>query len=69
MTNQHHDASEAQHKRITVKWVKSAIGYNQRQKRTLRALGFSRLGQEVHHNDTPQIRGMLNAVKHLVEVR
>jgi large subunit ribosomal protein L30 len=68
MTSQH-DQNEAQPKRITVKWVKSAIGYSQRQKRTLRALGFSRLGQEVHHADTPQIRGMLNAVKHLVEVR
>ncbi|MCL6509913.1 MAG: 50S ribosomal protein L30 [Anaerolineae bacterium] len=56
-------------KRITVKWVKSAIGYNVRQKRTLKALGFSKLGQEVQHDDTPQIRGMLNVVKHLVEVR
>lgn len=56
-------------KRITVKWVKSAIGYDARQKRTLKALGLSRLGQEVQHDDTPQIRGMLNAVKHLVEVK
>ncbi len=63
------DSSEVHPKRITVKWVKSAIGYSQRQKRTLRALGFSRLGQEVQHDDTPQIRGMLNVVKHLVEVR
>jgi large subunit ribosomal protein L30 len=55
--------------RITVKWVKSAIGYDVRQKRTLKALGFSKLGQEVQHDDTPQIRGMLNVVKHLVEVR
>jgi large subunit ribosomal protein L30 len=55
--------------KITVKWVKSAIGYEVRQKRTLKALGFSKLGQEVQHDDTPQIRGMLNVVKHLVEVR
>jgi large subunit ribosomal protein L30 len=59
----------SQIKRITVKWVKSAIGYDVRQKRTLKALGFSKLGQEVQHDDTPQIRGMLNVVKHLVEVR
>jgi len=59
----------AQAGKITVKWVKSAIGYDVRQKRTLRALGFSKLGQEVQHDDTPQIRGMLNVVKHLVEVR
>lgn len=58
-----------QTRRITVKWVKSAIGYDVRQKRTLKALGFSKLGQEVQHADTPQIRGMLNVVKHLVEVR
>ncbi|MCS7056094.1 MAG: 50S ribosomal protein L30 [Thermoflexales bacterium] len=52
-----------------MKWVKSAIGYDARQKRTLKALGFRKLGQEVQHEDTPQIRGMLNVVKHLVEVK
>jgi large subunit ribosomal protein L30 len=40
-----------------------------RQKRTLKALGFSKLGQTVEHNDSPQLRGMLNAVKHLIEVK
>lgn len=61
--------TEASARRLTIKWVKSAIGYDVRQKRTLKALGLSRLGQEVQHDDTPQIRGMLNTVKHLVEVR
>lgn len=56
-------------RRLTIKWVKSAIGYDARQKRTLKALGLRRLGQEVQHDDTPQIRGMLNTVKHLVAVR
>ena len=56
-------------KRLTVKWVKSAIGYNIRQKRTLKALGFGKLGQTVEHTDTPAMRGMLNAVRHLVEVK
>jgi large subunit ribosomal protein L30 len=60
--------AEGKAKRLSVKWVKSAIGYNVRQKRTLKALGFSKLGQVVEHNDTPQVRGMLNAVKHLVQV-
>lgn len=55
-------------KRLTVRWVKSAIGYNVRQKRTLKALGFTKLGQVVEHADTPQMRGMLNAVTHLVQV-
>jgi large subunit ribosomal protein L30 len=62
-------ATKAGGKTLTVKWVKSAIGYNVRQKRTLKALGFSKLGQTVEHTDTPQVRGMLNAVKHLVEVK
>ncbi|PJF47746.1 MAG: 50S ribosomal protein L30 [Chloroflexi bacterium] len=61
--------TDAGSKRITVKWVKSAIGYDVRQKRTLKALGFRKLGQVVQHDDTPQIRGMLNVVKHLVEVK
>jgi large subunit ribosomal protein L30 len=55
-------------KRLTVRWVKSAIGYNVRQKRTLKALGFTKLGQVVEHADTPQMRGMVNAVIHLVQV-
>jgi large subunit ribosomal protein L30 len=55
-------------KKLTVTWVKSAIGYNVRQKRTLKALGFSKLGQTVQHVDNPALRGMLNAVRHLVEV-
>jgi large subunit ribosomal protein L30 len=56
-------------KKLTVKWVKSAIGYNVSQKRTLKALGFRKLGQVVEHSDSPQIRGMINTVKHLVEVK
>lgn len=61
--------TNAEGKKLTVKWVKSAIGYNVRQKRTLKALGFSKLGQVVEHDDSPQMRGMLNAVRHLVEVK
>ncbi|NJM40512.1 MAG: 50S ribosomal protein L30 [Anaerolineae bacterium] len=55
-------------KKITVKWVKSAIGYDVSQKRTLKALGLRKLGQERQYNDSPQVRGMVNAVRHLVEV-
>jgi large subunit ribosomal protein L30 len=56
-------------KKLIVRWVKSAIGYGVRQKRTLKALGFTKLGQVVEHDDSPQMRGMLNAVIHLVEVK
>lgn len=55
--------------RLVVRWVKSAAGYSIRQKRTIKALGFSRLGQVVEHDDTPQVRGMINAVSHLVDVQ
>ena len=62
------EAGGARPKRLTIRWVKSAIGYNVRQKRTLKALGFTKLGQVVEHDDSPQMRGMLNAVIHLIQV-
>lgn len=55
-------------KRLRITWVKSSIGYSLRQKGTIRALGLRRLGQAVEHTDTPVIRGMLNAVQHMINV-
>jgi large subunit ribosomal protein L30 len=55
-------------KKIKIKQVKSAIGRLANQKRTIKALGFKKLGSVVEHNDTPVIRGMINAVRHLVKV-
>ena len=52
--------------KIRVKWVKSAIGFAARQKRTLKALGLTKLQSTVEHEDTPQIRGMIEHVRHLV---
>ncbi|MCS7088054.1 MAG: 50S ribosomal protein L30 [Thermoflexales bacterium] len=54
---------------LAITWVKSCIGYNERQRRTLYALGLRRRGQTVTHADTPQVRGMIEAVKHLVVVK
>lgn len=54
--------------KIKVKKVKSAINRTQRQKRTLEALGLKKIGQVVEHEDTPNILGMVNKVKHLVSV-
>lgn len=54
--------------KLRVTWVKSSIGYSKRQKGTIRALGFHRLGDVVEHTDTPVIRGMLDKVGHLVRV-
>ena len=55
--------------KLQVKYVKSSIGYPQRQKRTLRALGLKRLGDEVEVANTETMRGMLRRVSHLVEVK
>ena len=52
--------------RITL--VKSPIGYNRRQKDTVRALGLRRINQTVEQSDTPVIRGMVSKVSHLVQV-
>ena len=54
--------------RLTITWVKSAIGYSKRQKDTIRALGLHRLGDVVEQPDSPEIRGMLSKVSHLVRV-
>lgn len=54
--------------KIKVQWKKSQIGYDRRQRATLRGLGFRRLGQQVEVDDTPAIRGMINKVRHLVVV-
>jgi large subunit ribosomal protein L30 len=55
-------------KTLRVKYVKSSIGYSQRQKGTIRALGLKRLGDMVEVKDTNAIRGMLKRVEHLVQV-
>jgi large subunit ribosomal protein L30 len=47
---------------------RSKNGASKRQRDTLRSLGLHRIGHSVQHEDTPQIRGMVDKVKHLVEV-
>lgn len=56
-------------KTIHVTLVKSPIGFNKRQKATVKALGLSKLHQTVEQADTPAVRGMINAVSHLVAVK
>lgn len=53
---------------VNVTWRKSAIGYRQDQKDTIRKLGLKRLHQTVSHDDSPALRGMIRKVVHLVEV-
>lgn len=54
--------------KLRVTWVKSGIGYEASQRRTLKSLGFHRLNQSVIHEDSSSIRGMINKVRHLVKV-
>lgn len=53
---------------LTITLVKSPIGYAQRQKDTVRALGLHRVNQTVQHTDGPSLRGMLDKIGHLVRV-
>jgi large subunit ribosomal protein L30 len=54
--------------KLRITWKKSAIGYAKEQRITLKTLGFHRLNQTVVHNDSPEIRGMVDKVRHLVRV-
>ena len=54
--------------KLRITWVKSAIGYKKNQKATIAALGLRKSRQTVEHEDTPQIRGMVFTVRHLVTV-
>ena len=60
--------AKSKQKVVRVTLVKSPIGYSERQKGTVKALGLRRMNQTVEHVDTPVLRGMLDKVSHLVEV-
>lgn len=53
--------------KLRITWKKSTIGRPPRQERIIKALGFHKLNDTVCHKDTPQIRGMVNMVRHLLE--
>ena len=53
---------------LTVTQLKSRNGSDARQLDTLRSIGLRRIGHSVEVSDTPQMRGMLHKVRHLVEV-
>lgn len=53
---------------IKIKLVRSKIGRKPNQIKTIEALGLRKIGQIVEKQDTPQIRGMINKVNHMVEV-
>lgn len=54
--------------KLKITQVRSTIDRKEPQKRTIAALGLGKIRRTVIHNDTPQIRGMIDAVKHLITV-
>ena len=54
--------------KVRIKQVKSTIKRLESQKRTLRALGLRKIGMEVEHDLTSSISGMIDKVRHLVEI-
>lgn len=55
-------------KTLTVKLTKSLIGEKPKNRATARSLGLRKMNASVEHKDTPEIRGMIHAVAHLVTV-
>lgn len=55
-------------RKLRIRQFKSASGHKADHAATIRALGIRRLHQVVEHNDTPQIRGMVFKVRHLVRM-
>jgi large subunit ribosomal protein L30 len=53
---------------VKVTQTKSKNGANHAQRETLRSLGLRRIGQTVEVKDTPQARGMVHRVRHLIKV-
>lgn len=55
--------------KLSIKLVRSTIAGTPKQKKTVIALGLTRLQKTVVKDDTPTIRGMIKVVAHLVEVK
>lgn len=53
---------------LKITQIKSRNGANQRQLDTLRSIGLRKIGHTVEQQDSPQMRGMVHAVRHLVKV-
>lgn len=54
--------------KLIIEQVRSTIGRPRRQREALLGLGLRKIGQRVQRDDTPQIRGQINVVSHLVKV-
>jgi large subunit ribosomal protein L30 len=55
-------------KKLKITLVRSPIGFNEKQSRVVQGMGLRRLRQSVELRDTPETRGMIHKVRHLVTV-
>ena len=55
-------------KRLTVTLRKSTIGFNKNQAKVVESMGLRRIRHTIEVNDTPEMRGMIHRVRHLVEI-
>ncbi|MDQ6694408.1 MAG: 50S ribosomal protein L30 [Chloroflexota bacterium] len=62
------DEAKGSGKLIKITWVRSGIGYPRNQQATIKALGLHRLHETVERSDTPQLRGQIFKVKHMLKV-
>jgi len=58
----------AKDKKIKITLIKSPIGYKEKAKKTIEALGLKKINQSVIHNSNDSILGMINIVNYLVKV-
>lgn len=56
-------------KELSITLLRSPVACQPKQRRTLRALGLTRIGQTVVHQDTPVLQGMIKAVSFMVDVK
>jgi large subunit ribosomal protein L30 len=58
----------AEKKKLKITLVKSPIGFNEKHGRVVQSMGLRRIRHSVELADTPEVRGMIHKVRHLVEV-
>ena len=68
MAKQSPDSAKDTKKRLTITLRKSPIGFNRNQGAVVQGMGLRRIGHSVQLVDTPETRGMILKVRHLVEV-
>jgi large subunit ribosomal protein L30 len=68
MTKKSSSPAERESRRLKVTLVKSTIGFDRKQATVVQGMGLRRIGHSVELADTPETRGMILKVRHLVTV-